>query len=95
MLWAREPRGQGPKKAAVQGLGPAQLPFWVPGLVTLAWSLPVGSLAQCTHKSVVHAQESCACTRILCMHKNLDKQTPVLAQYVPPAVFFFRKKDVP
>ena len=24
------------------------------------------------HKSVVHAQESCACTRILCMHKNLD-----------------------
>ena len=31
---------------------------------------------QCMHKSVVaksvvHAQESCACTRILCMHKNL------------------------
>ena len=25
---------------------------------------------QCMHKSVVHAQ----CTRILCMHKNLDKQ---------------------
>ena len=32
---------------------PAQLPFWVPGLVP------------------VHAQECCACTRVLCMHKNL------------------------
>ena len=26
---------------------------------------------QCMHKSVVHAQECCACARILCMHKNL------------------------
>ena len=26
---------------------------------------------QCMHKSVVHAQECCACTRILCMHKNI------------------------
>ena len=34
---------------------------------------PMGSLAQSTHKSVVHAQECCACTRILCMHKNLDE----------------------
>ena len=49
-------RGQGPKKGTVQGLGPAQRPFWVPGLVP------------------VHAQEYCACTRVLCIHKNLDKQ---------------------
>ena len=27
---------------------------------------------QCMHKTVVHAQEPCACTRILYMHKNLD-----------------------
>ena len=27
---------------------------------------------QCMHKSVVHAQESCACARILRMHKNVD-----------------------
>ena len=31
---------------------------------------------QCMHKSVVHAQECCACTGISCMHKN-----PVHAQY--------------
>ena len=55
MHWAREPRGQGPglgpKEAAVQGLGPAQLPFWVPGLVPGPWlgPWPLGSLAQCMH----------------------------------------------
>ena len=27
---------------------------------------------QCMHKSVVHAQACCACTRILCMHKDRD-----------------------
>ena len=43
-----------PKRARVQGLGPAQRPFSVPGLVP------------------VHAQECCACTRVLCMHKNLE-----------------------
>ena len=57
-----------------QGLGRSQAldprPFWVPGLVPGPWLVPwpLGSLAQC----VVHAQECCACTRILCMHKNLD-----------------------
>ena len=55
LVHAQEP-GLGPKKGAVQGLGPAQRPFWVPGLVP------------------VHAQECRACTRILCMHRNLDKQ---------------------
>ena len=54
--------------------GPAQLCFWVPGLVPGPWlgPWPLGSLAQCMHQNVVHAQECCACTRILCMHKNLD-----------------------
>ena len=32
MLWARDPRGQGPKKGAVQGPGPAQRLFLGPGL---------------------------------------------------------------
>ena len=27
---------------------------------------------QCMHKTVVHAQDCCACTGILCMHNNLD-----------------------
>ena len=54
----------------IQGLGTAQLPFWVPGLVPGPWlgPWPLGSLAQCMHKSVVHAQECCACTRILCIY---------------------------
>ena len=59
--------GLGPKKAAVQGLGPAQVPFWVPGLVPGPW-VPWPSACTrvlCMHKSVVHAQEFCACTRIL------------------------------
>ena len=38
------------------------------------------------HKSVVHAQESCACTRIL------TNKTPVLGQYVPPAFLFQEKR---
>ena len=56
---------------AVPGLGPAQLPFWVPGLVHGPWlgPWPLGPSActrvLCMHKSVVHAQESCACTRSL------------------------------
>ena len=80
--WAREPRGQAPSQGpgtrpATQkgsgpgpGTGPAALLGPRPG----PWPL------QCMHKSVVHAQECCACTRILCMHKNLDKQTLVLDQ---------------
>jgi len=43
---------------------PVQGPELGPGLGP--WPL------QCMHKSVVHAQESCAYTRILCMHKNLN-----------------------
>ena len=62
MLLAREPRGQGPKKAAGPVPGPGRA-FFGP------W--PLGSLAKSMHKSVEHAQECCACTRILCMHKNL------------------------
>ena len=50
------------QKALAQA-GPLAL-FLGPGL--RPWPL------QCMHKSVVHAQECCARTRILCMHKDLD-----------------------
>ena len=57
MLWARDPRGQGPKKGAVQGPGPAQRSL-APG----PWPLVPGP---------EHAQECCACTRdLLCIHKR-------------------------
>ncbi len=57
------PKAGTQKKAAA---GPARggCFFLGPGLGP--WPL------QCMHKSVVHAQECCACTRILCMHKSLD-----------------------
>ena len=69
MLWAREPRGRGPKKAAVEGLGPAQLPFWVPGLVPGPWvSWPSAfTRVLCMHNT--------PCTSILCIHRNLDSIT--------------------
>ena len=47
----------GPRPWTAAFLGPR------PGPWPLAWSL--GSLAQCMHKSLVRAQECCACTRIL------------------------------
>ena len=55
-------QGRDPTKSAA---GPARggVLFWVPALVP--------GPPQCILKSVVHAQECCACTRILCMHKNL------------------------
>ena len=46
----------------------------------------------CMHKILAHAQHSCACTRILCMYKNFDKQTPVLDQKAEPPVVFFPEK---
>ena len=56
MLWAREPRGQGPKKAAGPVPGPGPLHFLVPG----PWFPGPG-----------HAQECCACTRdLMCIHKR-------------------------
>ena len=54
-----------------------------PGPWPLAWQ--PGSLAQCMHKSVVHAQ------RVLCMHKNLDIETPVLGRCAASGVFLFKK----
>ena len=55
MLWAREPWGQGPKRAPP---GPRTGPSALFG----PW--PLGSLAQSMHKSAVHAQEiSCVYTR--------------------------------
>ena len=65
------PKAETQKKAAA---GPAQAADFLLGPGFGPWPL------QCMHKSVVHAQECCACTRILCMHKNLDKQTLVLDQ---------------
>jgi len=71
MHWRGQGPRPGPKKkqprvrpgAAAFLLGPSLSP----------WPL------QCMHKSVVHAQECCACTRILCMHKNLGpKNKPLL-----------------
>ena len=80
MHWAREPRGQGPshgpgcqgpglgpKKAAGPVPGPGPLPFWVPGLGPGPSSACTRVL--CMHKSVVHAQKSCAYTRIKCIHE--------------------------
>ena len=55
----------GTQKKAAAGLARGScFCCWVPALGF--WPL------QCIHKSVVHAQECCACTRILCLHKNLD-----------------------
>ena len=79
MHWAREPKGQGPSQGpgtrpATQkssGPGPGTGPAAFLGPRPGPWPL------QCMHKSVVHAQECCACTRILCMHENL-----VHAQYL-------------
>ena len=39
-------------------------------------------LLQCMHKSVVHAQECCACTRILCMQKNLGPHNLISSRSV-------------
>ena len=49
----------------------------------------------CMHKSVVHAQECCACTRTLCMHNNLSyKNKPLLlGRCAASGVFFQEKKD--
>ena len=48
---------------------------------------------QCMHKSVVHAQECCACTRILCMHKNLGpKNKPLLLGRCAASGFLFSGK---
>ena len=45
-IWAMEPRGQGPKKGAVRGLGRPMRPFWVPDLVPGPWvPWPIWSLA--------------------------------------------------
>ena len=55
-------------------------------------NLPQITRFLCMHKILVHAQQCCACKRILCMHKNLDKQTPVARQVCGLRRFLFRKK---
>ena len=78
-LWAREPRGQTPKEAAVQGLGPAQLPLWVPG----PWDPWPRACTRvlCMHKrSLVYTQEI-----LLCIHNKCINVTPgvMLRHYWP------------
>ena len=51
-----------------RGSGPGRRFFWVPALVPGSSSACTRVL--CMHKSVVHAQESCACTRILGLKTN-------------------------
>ena len=60
-------RGQGPRprpktKKSSRGSGPGRLFFLGPALVPGTSSACTRVL--CMHKSIVHAQESCACTRI-------------------------------
>ena len=71
MLWARDPRGQGPKKGAVQGPGPAQRLFWVPG----PWGPWPRACTRvlCLHKrSLVYTQEI-----LLCIHSKCINVTSV------------------
>ena len=60
-------RAQGPDPKRALGVRPGPALFFGPGLGP--WPL------QCMRKSVVHAQECCARTRILCMHKSLGLKT--------------------
>ena len=77
LVHAQEP-GLGPKTVRSRALDRPSCLVPVSGPWLGPW--PLGSLAQCMHKSVVHAKECCACTRILCMHKNLDILTTRLAK---------------
>ena len=61
-LWAREPTGQGPKKAAVQGLGPAQLPVWVPA-PWVRWPRACTRVLRMHKRSLEHTQEILLCVR--------------------------------
>ena len=74
MLWAREPRGQGLKKGTVQGLGPAQRLFWVPG----PWGPWPRACTRvlCMHeRSLVYTQEI-----LLCIH-NYAKLCETMRNY--------------
>jgi len=69
ILWARDPRG--PNKGAVQGLGPAQRLFWVPG----PWGPWPRACTRvlCMHKrSLVYTQEI-----LLCIHNKCINVTSV------------------
>ena len=63
MNWRGQGPRPGPKQSSRPGPDPRLFLFWVPALVPG----PSGACTRvlCMHKSVVHAQESCACTRIL------------------------------
>ena len=70
MLWARHPRGQGPKKGAVQGPGPAQRLFWVPGPWG-PWPRACTRVLRMRKRSLVYTQEI-----LLCIHKKCINVTP-------------------
>ena len=63
MHWRGQGRRPGPNRKAAACLSRGGCFFLGHGLGP--WPL------QCMHKGVMHAQECCACTRILCMHRNL------------------------
>ena len=66
MLWARDPRGQGPKKGAGPVPGPGPRLFWVPG----PWGPRPRACTRvlCMHKrSLVYTQEILLCTRNKCI----------------------------
>ena len=79
LLWGRDPRGQGHKEGSVQGLGPAQRLFWVPG----PWGPWPRACTRvlCMHKrSLVYTQEI-----LLCIHNKCINVTPgaMLRHYWP------------
>ena len=80
--------GPGTKAGTQQkALGVRPGPAFVLGPGLGPWPL------QCMHKRVVHAQECCACTRILCMHKNLGpKNRPLLLGRCAASGGFFSEK---
>ena len=81
-------QGRDPTKKQPPRAGPAAVFFGVLGSGLGLWPL------QCMHKSVVHAQECCACTRILCMHENLGpKNKPLLlGRCAASGVFLLQEK---
>ena len=78
MHWRGQGPRPGPKQKAPPRAGPAAAFFWVPALVPGPSSAYTRVL--CMHKSVVHAQESCACTRILCTH-NIPFYSHIIRKY--------------
>ena len=79
MLWARDPRGQGPKEAAGPVPGPGPLPLWVPG-PWVPWPRACTRVL-CMHKrSLVYTQEI-----LLCIH---NKCILILSYYIIITLYY-------